>query len=121
MIRCNKCGIEKEESEFHSSMLKQRNYSCKVCVKERYRERSRKLGNLVRGSDEYNAAMSKARRDAYDRNHPLPLEINRSNRTTNPCRILKIHHELLKDDPERLTTDFIKKICKSKCDVADEL
>jgi hypothetical protein len=32
------------------------------------------------------------------------------------CNILYVHHELLKDDPNRLTTEFIKKITQCKCD-----
>jgi hypothetical protein len=31
------------------------------------------------------------------------------------CTILKSHAELLKDDPERLSTDFIKKMSKCDC------
>ena len=32
------------------------------------------------------------------------------------CTVLKSHHEVLKDDPERLTTDFIKKLSQCDCD-----
>jgi hypothetical protein len=31
------------------------------------------------------------------------------------CDILEVHHDLLKNDPERLSTKFIKKISKCKC------
>jgi hypothetical protein len=33
------------------------------------------------------------------------------------CAILKSHHELLKGDPERLSTDFIKKLSQCDCDI----
>jgi DNA-directed RNA polymerase subunit RPC12/RpoP len=32
------------------------------------------------------------------------------------CRTLQDHHEALKEDPERLTTDFIKKLSRCECD-----
>jgi hypothetical protein len=35
------------------------------------------------------------------------------------CDILEKHHNDLKDDPERLTTDFIKKISRCNCKVVD--
>jgi len=31
------------------------------------------------------------------------------------CTILKSHHDLLKDDPEHLPTEFIKKLSQCKC------
>lgn len=36
------------------------------------------------------------------------------------CGFLKAHHDLLKDDPEHLTTDFLKSILKCKCEVSIE-
>lgn len=32
------------------------------------------------------------------------------------CTIIRGHHEILKDDPERLSSDFIQKIVGKKCD-----
>jgi hypothetical protein len=32
------------------------------------------------------------------------------------CKILKSHYECLKDDPERLSTEFIKKMSQCDCD-----
>jgi hypothetical protein len=32
------------------------------------------------------------------------------------CTILKSHHDILKDDPERLSTEFIKSLSNCKCD-----
>ena len=31
------------------------------------------------------------------------------------CNIIKQHHESMKDDPEHLTTEFIKKLIKVDC------
>lgn len=36
------------------------------------------------------------------------------------CNILKAHHEELKDDPERLSTDFINQLIGTKCNVEDD-
>ena len=33
------------------------------------------------------------------------------------CTILKKHYDLLKGDPERLSTEFIKKLSKCDCDI----
>jgi len=33
-----------------------------------------------------------------------------------PCKVLELHHEKMKDDPERLTTEFLKKLIKVECD-----
>ena len=32
------------------------------------------------------------------------------------CEIIKEHHEDMKDDPERLTTEFMKRIVNTECD-----
>ncbi len=31
------------------------------------------------------------------------------------CTLIAAHHEMLKDDPERLSTDFMQKICRVNC------
>jgi hypothetical protein len=36
------------------------------------------------------------------------------------CCIYKAHHEILKDDPDRLTTEFIQTISRCKCDKLEE-
>ena len=47
---------------------------------------------------------------------------NRSNQEPFVCKFLSKHYEDMKDDPERLSTDFIKKIMETKkdCGVPDE-
>jgi len=42
------------------------------------------------------------------------IEIKNERGTT--CEIIKKHYEDMKDDPERLTTEFIKSIVNIKCD-----
>ncbi len=43
----------------------------------------------------------------------------RKEKETSTCNILKKHAELLKDDPQRLSTEFIQKLIGSKCSEVD--
>jgi hypothetical protein len=45
----------------------------------------------------------------------LPEICNKKIEGTTCCTILKSHHNLLKDDPEKLSTDFIKKLSQCSC------
>jgi len=55
--------------------------------------------------------------------HQKPLNIQKEEmkKTTKGscCVILESHHELLKYDPERLSTEFIKKMSRCVCDEAE--
>jgi hypothetical protein len=44
-----------------------------------------------------------------------PIIIKEKTQGSSCCTVLKSHAELLKDDPERLSTDFIKKMSKCDC------
>lgn len=41
---------------------------------------------------------------------------SREHKSISDCVILQVHEEDLKDDPERLTTDFMKKLIGVECD-----
>ena len=43
------------------------------------------------------------------------------NRCSDTCSLIKNHHEILKDDPERLSTDFMKKIINKEEDPCPEI
>ena len=50
---------------------------------------------------------------------PVPDEYGVLDKQTfcgNCCDVFKSHAEILKDDPERLSTDFIKKLSQCRCD-----
>lgn len=46
-----------------------------------------------------------------------PLRQKSENGLTNVCGIIKKHHDDLKDDPNRLSTEFLQNIIGSNCDV----
>jgi hypothetical protein len=88
--KCVKCKKVKPISEFyyyHRRGLY--HYECKVCT-----------NGLRTGLIKYE---SKARKNKA-----------RKKRESETCRILKDHHNILKNDPEHLTTKFIIKIAKIK-------
>ena len=51
-------------------------------------------------------------RQYYEKNREKVAELERQSKCR---RILKEHHELLKDDPEHLSTEFLKNIIDCKC------
>lgn len=61
-------------------------------------------------SEETRRKMSIAQKKRYgtDPNKPSGREIT--------CGIIKEHHEVLKEDPDRLSTDFIQKLIGINCD-----
>jgi hypothetical protein len=89
MKRCTKCGMEKDESEFYKDSRNNNNPRswCKKCE-----------GTLCRL--------------LWRKHHPNP-----SNRGRVPkvCKIIRKHHEEMKDDPNHLTTDFIQKMVGRNC------
>ena len=73
----------------------------------------RKMSEAWKGkpkSEEQRRKMSEAQKKRYgtDPNTPTEREIT--------CEIIKKHHEILKEDPEHLPTDFIQKLIGIKCD-----
>ena len=94
--RCTKCGEEKPLEEFYVDRKGRegRSSRCRACINEvitpGYRSRNKagtKLDNcaVVRGA-----------------------------RWRSVCGILNVHHDTLKDDPERLSTSFINSIIGEK-------
>jgi hypothetical protein len=57
-------------------------------------------------SEEQRRKMSDAQRKRFGTDPDTP---------TSNCKIIKKHHEILKEDPERLSSDFIQKIIGIDC------
>ena len=91
--RCTKCGEVKLLEEYYVNRRNPtgRTSWCRACLLEKSRSsqaRSRNKGGT--------------RLDHYS-------EV-RGARWRSVCRILEVHHEALKDDPERLSTAFLRSI-----------
>lgn len=54
----------------------------------------------------------------YDLESDIPVKRVRTHK--NVCGIIKQHHEEMKDDPERLTTDFIQDLINVNCDTKEK-
>jgi hypothetical protein len=78
-------------------------------VSEEVRRKISEAGKGKTKSEEQRRKMSAAQRKRYgtDPKTPTGREIT--------CEIIKKHHEKLKDDPDRLSTDFIQKIIGIDC------
>ena len=101
---CKKCGEEKELSEFYyAQTAKDRlQQHCKACHKKGCAEYLRKRYN----TDTEFRIKTRAYHKAYDYLHRYSEET---------CNIIRHHHEEMKDDPERLSTEFIQTIVGRKC------
>ena len=87
--------------------------------KKRYEdpEERRKISEGNKGkkrSEEERRKISEAQKKRYgtDPETPTGREI--------ACEILKKHHEELKGDPERLTTEFMQELIGTKCDIEEQ-
>jgi hypothetical protein len=135
MKKCTKCGIEKDEHEFYKSTKcytkkgsggkSEHIYIhswCKICENSYWsaKQKEQHLNGPGKGS-----SFKKYWEDLKQSGAPHP-GIKRyweKYHEMNPspcCKILIKHHELLKDDPERLSTEFIKKMSNCSCDLVKE-
>lgn len=83
---CNKCRVEKPVTEFYSRKRDGIFHVCKKCERELH---------------EYKKV-----------ENPKP----RGRKPTAVCNIIKRHHEEMREDPEHLSTDFLKKLLRVNCD-----
>lgn len=115
MKLCTKCNQLKDESEFPRQRNRY-NYKlfdwCKGCWKE-YLKTIRNTPKKQRKHSE-----PRYEKECPDLSQYLPLLKRRKDDGAyhGVCKIICKHHEEMKDDPERLTTEFIQKIVKVKCD-----
>lgn len=140
MKMCSKCGVEKSDTDFYNNRR-----SCKQCVSEMYRVwyntrsdaaifrdiRKKEAGLLkvdqeekymimvIESSPEY--IKEKCQQEIY--NYRKQFNEKLDDRSFTCCKILKEHHDVLKEDPEHLTTEFIKKMsgCKCKVNIEEEV
>ena len=127
--KCTKCGEIKPITEFGIHKGYPRTY-CKKCARgflkawklshpEKQAECSRRW--VIKNREKINAINKRY----YEKNIEKLREKRIRNKyirvKNNCCKILAVHHKLMKDDPEHLTTEFIKKLtgCKCKTDITE--
>ena len=95
---CSNCGITFER-DWHQ--IRRHYFCCVDCC------------NLFKSSGYVKTGYPAGRRP---RNFSAVDEYSRITSKMSCCTILKKHRVLLKSDPERLSTDFIKKLSRCDCD-----
>lgn len=108
--RCILCGCFRQLSEFYPSYVKVHTWYCKTCVKQRQLVKTIRVNRpcTVCGQPMESAQKRYCMKCAYARR----LEGKVTRRVS--CRTaLSEHKRMLADDPERLPTEFIRKI--SRC------
>jgi hypothetical protein len=107
MKTCTKCKQLKEDSDFYRSPASHGTAWCKQCAIKYSRERNARLRLDTRDRPEqYNGRRSK---DSV-------LKIRNTDlKNKSACSIIQTHHDVQKDDPEHMTTEFIQKIVGRKC------
>lgn len=116
---CIDCNEEKPIEEFYVFQGKYTSSYCKRCMKVRWKRRRANPETRLRDNQHMRDYLKMRRLNdpefrerereyyrAYYRSHPKKC-----------CNVLIKHHNDLKDDPERLTTAFIKKMSRCSCNI----
>ena len=110
---CGKCREEKDDTEFYRGGHGQLYSYCKKCwsiYTAAYSE------NRKNSDPTYKEKILIKNRETSRRYYSNP-ENRKRKYSIQTCKIIRDHHEDLKDDPEHLTTEFIQKLVGSKCDI----
>jgi len=115
---CSTCRETKPVSEFYKNKSRSDGlqHQCKVCtdvLQNAYRKKRLKTDPEYR--KKRNEIARRAANEAYRKKKGGNV------RTYNPqkklmCKLIKEHHDEMKDDPEHLTTEFIKSLLKVNCE-----
>jgi hypothetical protein len=124
---CTRCHQEKPVSDFGKSSRHKSgyNYSCKKCQAKYMREKyqsdpvfrrkrldgnSRYLKLKYETDPEYKKKEDKRASEYSKRRWRERHPVARAVAVTPICRIIQRHHRIVKDDPERLSTDFLQQL-----------
>ena len=107
MKTCPKCKELKTDSDFYKIKSGHLHSWCKSCEIAASRKRNESLRLDTRDiPKQYNGR----------RNKDSILKIRNSDlKNKSVCSIIHSHHETLKDDPDRLSTEFIQKMVGKVC------
>jgi len=100
--RCTKCGTTKPSTEFSKNRNSKDGLQswCKSCARLFYKKH---LACVICGEPLLNGRVKYCTKCS-----PMPQTC---------CDFLRVHHDIYKDDPERLSTEFIKELMHCKCEV----
>ena len=107
MKTCTMCNIEKDDSEFYKSKRWGLHSWCKACTILNSRERNAAAYIKRRGLPNQYGGRGSGDSILQFRNTEL--------KNKSACSIIRNHHEQLKDDPERLSTEFLKSVISVDC------
>jgi hypothetical protein len=112
--KCNTCGITKPVSDYYKRGDDKTKYhaECKVCSAKATAERLKNPINRKKYNESNKIRNAKARRE---QGIPERAPGTGNLRWKGACTIIKKHHETMKDDPERLSTEFIQNLMGRKC------
>jgi hypothetical protein len=139
-LKCTKCKTEKEDTEFYPDKRNNNGKTswCKSCMKSdcarrskykyntdpEYRQKIREYQNKRnRKITQENGIARKRRKISVShtinamKNHNVKSNSIRNEISQSPCVLLKVHAIILKDDPERLTTNFLQNLIGRKCNL----
>lgn len=111
---CSKCKIEQSTSEFYKRATTNDGLAqwCKSCrskyFKKRWKEDPAFRKRQIKYTNEYIKKRKQEDREFAKNYNELVYKYQ-------ICKIIRNHHEELKDDPEHLTTEFIQSIMGVKC------
>ena len=135
--RCTKCGEIKPLTEFHKDVKQRDGHRswCRSCVKKNGADRrargARTVGPFIcqNCGEGFYLSPSRAKVSALGGTYPpkyCSAECFRAAPTHTQrrgvCGILASHHKDLKDDPDRLSTDFLKSLiggAASNCEASE--
>ncbi len=106
---CPKCKIEKTMTEFFNNKYRKGGKSC-WCKKCKNKQNYKRVKERMQNDPDYRKRLSNYKKIQY-RSRYIP----HPRKSSVICNILKEHHEKLKDDPEHLSCDFLKKLIGVDC------
>ena len=104
---CTSCGETKPIDQFRG-----KNHKCRKCdslINKKWKE------NNKESMDIYRQKWIENNPEKIKVYIPHPRKTKEEKIKIETCEILKEHKEIMKDDPERLTTSFLKKIIHVDC------
>jgi hypothetical protein len=113
MKECSTCRETKSVSEFYKNKARSDGlqHQCKLCTNTTQKKRLKTDPEYRKKRNEYARLVHKK---AYREIKGGPVKVYTPQKER-VCKIIKEHHEDMKDDPEHLTTEFLKSLLRVDC------